>query len=495
MRDATMDNVSDPVFHFAEQRPDARALIEGGTTLTYRALAGFVARAVAYLDELGVAPGDRVALSMPNSIDHIILVLALFRLGAVLIEVPSMSWPAYRAELMRKFNVKLALLDATAEALPTDAATVRIPLAWRTQLPEIEVAPRAAGGDATCAIVLSSGSTGSPKGTVVSHARLLRYIGDESLTSLILSVDRPCPVLIPLSISYGGFFGWALSALLVGSPLVLLPKIAVASDLMRAVASWGDAILPATPEVCRLLATHAPPGELLLPQLRALVSMGQPLFANDKKQLVERVTPRLYDGYGAVAVGYVAYLSPEDMLTKGHTVGRPMPGVEVEIVDETGRPVPPGAVGKLRARRPGHVPVHDGEPTPQGADAEWFFPGEFARFDEDGYLEIKGRTADTVTRRGVSIFVPEIEEALTAHPQVRDAAVIALVGPAASEPELVAFVVKSGPVEHEALARHCTDLLTADKLPNRLFYMDALPLLGTGKVDRHRLKELAQGQR
>lgn len=489
------ENVSDVVFRRAAERPDAPAIVDGAETLSYAGFAWLIAKATVYLKGLGVAPGDRVAVALTNSADHLILVFALFRLGAVLVEVPSLSEPGYRAELIRKFGVKLALLEAGGEALPSGVATERIELTWRALLEPLEGDHRHGEGEAPCAIVLSSGSTGTPTGRILSHDGLLRHYRGEATMAVagIVSASRPCPVLIPLSISYGGFFGATMATLIAGCSAVILPKFIIATDMIRTIASWKDAVLPATPDMCRVLIANAPKTGWLLPRLRSLISMGQPLFAEEKRALVERVTPNLYDTYGAVGTGSIAYLGPGEMLSKGTTVGRPIAGVVAEIVDAGGTPVPPGALGQLRARRPGRAPLFDGDPVRQGEAAEWVYPGEVARFDEDGYLEIKGRTADLVRRRGVEIFPPEVEAALTLHPAVQDAAVIGL--PLRDgDAELVAFVVKSAPVEHEALVRHCVDILPSDKRPNRVFYLDTLPRLGTGKIDRVRLTALAAGK-
>jgi acyl-CoA synthetase (AMP-forming)/AMP-acid ligase II len=490
------ENISDIIFRYAEERPDAPALVEGHETLSYAAFAGLIAKATVYLADLGIVPGMRVAIAMANSIDHVVLIFGLYRIGATVVQIPSLSEPAYRAELVRKFRVAMVFIEPDRGALPVDVATVQVGLAWRRQIELLDGDRRHDDSDAVCGIILSSGSTSTPKGLVATHTWLRRHCTDETTMAVTRTVspERPCPVLIPLSISYGGFNHALLTTLFFGSCAVILPKFAVQADMIRLVASWGDAVLPATPDICRVMAAHAPPSGTLLPKLRALVSMGQPLFADEKRAIVERVTPNLYDSYGAVGLSAMAFLSPHEMLSKGATVGRPTPGVEVEIVDADGARVPPGSLGRIRARRRGNALVFDGDPVPSGEGAEWLYPGEIGRFDADGYIVIKGRIADLVRRRGVEIFPPEIEEAIMAHQAVQDAAVVdrPLSGAAV---ELVAFVVKAGPLEHDDMVQHCQDTLPAEKRPNRIYYIDALPRLGTGKLDRVRLKALAEGRR
>lgn len=498
MTEPAAENISDIVFRYAEERPDAPALVDGGTTLTYRALAALVAKATAFLAGLGVAPGDRVAIAMSNGADHFILMFALLRMGAVLVEVPSLSTPAYRAQLIRKFGVRLALVERGGEALPTEVRSVSIEYGWRRTLRTLEGDYRSDGGDAPALVWLSSGSTGIPKGQLLTHDRFRAYCRSFVLAVAgIVSPDRPCPLLIPVSISYGGFFIATIVGTFAGCSLVVLPKFANTVDGVRAIASWGEAVLPAAPDMCRAMLAAAPPEGLLLPELRALVSMGQPLFAGDKRALLHHVTHNLYDTYGAVGVGNIAYQGPDDMIAAGSSVGRVIDGIEVEIVNAEGRPLPTDSIGHVRARRPGQVPIFYGDEAADaatGVAAEWVYPGDIASFDGEGRLYVKGRTAELVTRRGVEIFPPELEEALMSHPSVREAAVVGLPVPGPNT-ELVAFVVKSGPVEHDELSRHCVASLAADKLPDRIFYTDALPRLGTGKVDRERLRSLAREKR
>jgi acyl-coenzyme A synthetase/AMP-(fatty) acid ligase len=409
------------------------------------------------------------------------------RVGAVLVEVPTTQTEAYGGVLAGTFRVTRAFVDARSDALRGTVDLIEIGVGWWRTLDRLAGAHRHAGGDAPCVIRLSSGSTGTPTGQPFTHDELARlYRADSGFVAMgIVTADRPRPMLIALSISFAGLFGATLTAVLAGSPVVLLPKFAVASDMVRAIDSWGAAILPARPDMSRTLVVQAPSAGLLLPDLHALVSMGQPLFAADKHAVIDRVTHNLYDTYGAAGIGLVAYLSPPEMRDQGHTVGRPIAGIEVEIVDGHRRPLPPGATGRLRVRRAVPRPIADGD-----AAAHWVDTNDIARVGDDGYIELVGRAADMVTRHGVEIFPPAIEEVLLAHPAVREAAVTGRPIEGGGQ-ELVAFIVKGAPLAHDDLVQHCTASLPRERLPDRIFYTDVLPRLGTGKLDRARLRRFA----
>jgi acyl-CoA synthetase (AMP-forming)/AMP-acid ligase II len=126
----------------------------------------------------------------------------------------------------------------------------------------------------------------------------------------------------------------------------------------------------------------------------------------------------------------------------------------------------------------------------EGFREGWYYPGEIATLDSDGYLYLKGRVADMIRRGGVDLFPPEIEEVMASHPSVREVAVVGRPVTGMGE-EVIAFVVPRGEAQHEALAEHCRGLLRPEKRPDRVFYMDSLPRLGSGKLDRGKLRKLA----
>jgi acyl-CoA synthetase (AMP-forming)/AMP-acid ligase II len=489
MSDSSHENLTDAIFRYAEERPNAPALIEGGTTVGYGELAFLVGGAMRYLLGLGVNPGDRIAVAMDNGIDHLVLAFALLRLGAVLIEVPPSRPAGYRTQAAAQFGIRFFLVEASVEPPLPIAPTVVVPFGWRRTLTVSGDDRRRDGGAAPAALLLSSGSTGTPSGVLRSHAFLLHHCRHEAAIAVtgVISPDRPCPVLLPLPISYAGFLGAALAAILAGCSLVFVARFTDGGELARLVASWGDAVLPTTPDICRSFVDQAPAGERLLPELRALMSMGQPLFADDKRAIVERVTPNLYDTFGAVGIGVVGILRPHEMLTKGRTVGRPAAGVEIEIVDAAGHPVPDGTLGRFRARR--RLAEQD-EPD-AGAPPAWTYTGDIARLDEDGYLELRGRATEIVTRRGIEIYPGEVEAALIGHPAIRDAAVVGLSAVGTGDNGLIAVVVRAGLVEPETLDRHCAATLPAEKRPDAFVFLNALPRLGTGKLDRARVRTLA----
>jgi acyl-coenzyme A synthetase/AMP-(fatty) acid ligase len=190
----------------------------------------------------------------------------------------------------------------------------------------------------------------------------------------------------------------------------------------------------------------------------------------------------------------ISAIAPTEMITRPGSVGRPAPGVELEIVDAQDRPVPPGGDGRIRCRSTSmslRRCAEDGDiQSAERLVGGWYYPGDIGTLDKDGFLYLKGRTADVVRRAGGDVFTSEIEAAIMSHPAVADAAVIVRQLPGGGD-ALVAFIVRRGALDHDALAQFCRTKLTLERMPDNVYYIDALPRIGADKVDRMRLGELA----
>src|SRR5580658_5227348 len=180
--------------------------------------------------------------------------------------------------------------------------------------------------------------------------------------------------------------------------------------------------------MCRTFAALGRPGGTLFPRMRGLVTSGLPLSASEKRAVAERVTPNLYELYGTAGTGTVSCLYPADVAKKAASVGRPVGGIAVEIVDSAGKTLPPGAVGHLRCRfstgdqRPGFYGQSEMVAGVEGFRDGWFYPGDMAALDGDGYLFLKGLAVDVIRHGAAEILPGAIEEVLMTHPGVRAAA-------------------------------------------------------------------------
>lgn len=498
--DRNWQNLTDPIMRWAAERPNAIALVEGQRSLSYGDLGALMRRATVFLRRNGVAPGARAGIAMVNGIDHAILLLAMMRMGAVPVELPTGSGAAPILAAVGKYRLAAVVTDPDIDlGEGTETIHIRIHLDTRAGIADLPPDEGAAFGlDALTIVVLSSGTTGVPAGFVSTHRQMLCCIESRGATWRTLSPDNGIPpdALLVASVRYAYFFHCFLTQLYLGGTLILLPEYAHGIDLLRAIAACPGGRCFGTANICRFLLAAAPPGKLLLPDLALFEYAGQPLTAQEKRDFAARVTPNFADNYGSVATGTISLVTAKDVAAKAETVGRPVPGMEVQIVDADGRVLPPGQVGRLRCRGGGmgNGPcAEDANASAEYFQAGWFYPGDFAALDGDGYLVLKGRAGDVVRRQGVEIFSSEIEAALLAHPAVRDVAVISSPSATLGE-ELVAFVVPGAEPRHEELARHCRMNLPADRWPDHVFYIDVLPRNAAGKIERPRLRALAQAR-
>jgi acyl-CoA synthetase (AMP-forming)/AMP-acid ligase II len=186
-------------------------------------------------------------------------------------------------------------------------------------------------------------------------------------------------------------------------------------------------------------------------------------------------------------------MGPEDLEQAPDSVGRPAFRVDVEVVDENHQRLPAGAVGRLRYRSPASPREYF---IGDGSDAfrdGWFYPGDLACLDEDGYVYLKGRAKDMIIRGGVNIFPGDVEKVLVEHPDVSDAVVVGTPSRELGE-DLVAFIVSPRGVTREALTAYCRTRLAPYKVPRRMEFLDELPKNSSGKVLRADLAKLAEGK-
>lgn len=478
------DNLSDAIFHFAEKRGDAAALHDGATTITYRELAILVGKAAVYLHDLGVRPGQLLGLSLPTNADHVILLFAAMRIGAVPVDI-AMHRPA-TVDPFKPFGVERVL---TAPGVAIAGATVHaIDAGWRTSIDAKRGDRRFAGpSDALIHFSVTSGSTGRPKGVITTQRQWCeRFRVMAELFPDVITAERPPNLLALGEISFSPFVFFVAAQICVGGPIVLIGQVESVEALIEAINDWDQSAFLITPTTCRALLAKATAAGPLLPRVRALFTAGGPLFPQEKRAIAERVTPHFYELYGNSATSTISSLSAAEMAGKAESVGRVAPGTAVDIVDREGRPVAPGTIGHIRCRGPALSQRFHGPEQMTGVEGfrdGAFYPGDLGSFDDEGYLYLKGRVTDVIVRHGIEIYPAEIEAVLAAHPSVAEAAVIGLPG-GAGEQEVIAVIVPSGDADLDAVARYCQAHLRPEKYPNRLFGADAIPKTGPGKVDR-----------
>jgi acyl-CoA synthetase (AMP-forming)/AMP-acid ligase II len=478
-------NIIEPILRHGRMQPTAPALVDEDRTISYGALAELVLRTAGHLHALGVRRGDYVGLCLKDDWQHVVALLAIARLGATFVQIDPRTRAVEKARIAAAFDFKLVLTLPEADKI-ANCATVPLDAAWERRVVQAD-APSSLPNEwhDTMVVQSTSGTTGLPKFSVATHLQF--YFRLASLCEY-MPTTRPHRYLATLPLFSALGRNVCLLHLLHGSTIILYPSIFTATEFVEIATKHHASVAAVAPSSVRQLLAASEIGDPLLPKLELLICGGAPLFADEKREAIRKVTANFHEMYGVSAFGPISVLRPKDIPKWAATSGRPFTLAEVEIVDENERRVDAGETGRLRCRGPALAsPI-----TVAGENADnfrdgWHYPGELAALDECGYLHLHGRTSEVVFRGGAKVFPTEIEAVLQAHEKVADAAVVVCGVSSASEQELAAYVIAKGEVTPGQLLAHCRQQLTPYKVPRQIYIVSDLPRNLSGKVDKRAL--------
>ena len=436
------------------QRGDdaAPALVDGAASWTYAQLRAEVERHTAMLADAGVRPGDRVMLLAENCAAQVALIFAIARTGAWIVNVNARLSPGELAAIEAHSGARLVIhLDdgaVHAGALNHDC------------VPELE--------RDVAALIYTTGTTGNPKGVLLTHANLLFVAQASSTLRAVVATDRAYAVL-PISHVYG-LTSVLLGTLYAGACLVLEARFTPAA--MRA-AIPGLTILQGVPAMYARLLDFCG-GARIPSSLRFIYAGGSPLDPALKARVEQAFGLPLHNGYGLTETAPTVSQTRLDAPRTDSSVGMAIPGVDVKLVGE-----------ELWVRGPNVMRGYYKGPVAVTADG-WFNTGDMARIDADGAIFITGRTKELIIRAGFNVYPLEVETAINAHPDVAMAAVVGR--PLADgDEEVVAYVQARAGCAAPELTDWLAARLAPYKRPARIVFMDALPAAANGKVLKHRL--------
>ena len=480
-------NLASIVSTHATGRPNHPALDLDGSVLTYREAHDRVAAFAARLAEAGLASGDHVGLCLRDTGDHLLLHYAVAWLGATIVPID------YRWKSAEKTAVAAAFACKRVVVEPDEVAREQLPAlvpddGWRAA--PAHVPPIAAARDLPIVLSLSSGTTGRPTGALVTHGQLYERFVSQWVGMGFNCTDR---YLLATPLYFGGGRSFAMSSLAAGGTVVmtagsLAPEAIV--DLVHGRSVTAAFLVPT--QISRLLESWKGDGQAF-PAMRRLVTSGSAMRPEDRRRVMRHLTPNLIDYYATSEGGGVAVLLPSEQEAHADTVGRPAFRVEVQVVDESGAPVPNGDIGLLRYRGPG-VSTRLVDATGRVVEAEedgWFSPGDLARITPSGHVRLVGRAKDVIIRGGVNIYPAEIEAVIARHPTVREVSVFGVPDKDLGEMVAAAVVpVEGGSVAEDEIKAFVREALADYKVPQRFVALAALPRNASGKVTKAALTAL-----
>jgi len=369
-----------------------------------------------------------------------------------------------------------------------DVTTVALDAAWRHGVASHAGAvPFVRKREQPLLLSLSSGTTGAPKGPLVTHGHTLSRLFIYTVSLTFNDGDR---FITATPLYFGGARYMTLAYLFMGATVVLFPPPYSPKALVGAVNEQGVTSLFLVPTLLRRLLELPKPSLPLMPGVRLLISSGASLYPDERRRIMREISPGFVNFYSSSEGGGISVLRPEHPDSAALSVGKVVFGTEVQIIDDDHKPVGPGEIGAIRYRGGS---VADGyfrnpEESALAFRDGWYYPGDLGKFDADGFLYLTGRAKDMIIRGGVNIYPAEIEQTLIMHAAVAEAAVVGW--PAAEHgEEVAAFVVRKADVSADELIAHCRASLAAYKIPKGIFFLDALPRSGMGEVLKAELVE------
>jgi long-chain acyl-CoA synthetase len=485
-------NLASIVTESAGRAPDNPAVRLGGAELSYAELDERSARLATLLGEKGVQPGDRVGVMLPNVLEFPVSYYGVLRAGGIVVPMNVLLKRREIAFYLEDSGAKLLLawhgFAAEARDGAADAGTELVevePGSFAAMLAEHEPAAGLAEteeGD-TAVILYTSGTTGKPKGAELTHLNLHRNADVASRTTCEIEAGDIVFGGLPLFHSFGQTVSMNAS-LMVGATLTLVPKFDPA-EALETIQRDGVTHFYGVPTMYGALLHHPEREGYDTSTLRQCITGGASMPVEVLRGFEEAFGAIVLEGYGLSETSPVSSSNHPGMERKPGSIGTPLEGVEMKVVDEDDNEVAQGEVGEIVIR--GHN-IMKGywqrpEATEEAMRGGWFHTGDMAKTDEEGYFYIVDRKKDLIIRGGYNVYPREVEEVLYEHPKIREAAVLGIPHDEWGEEIGAAVVLHEGEeLAPEEVSAYVKERIAAYKYPRMVWFLDDLPKGPTGKI-------------
>ncbi|WP_102027985.1 fatty acid--CoA ligase family protein [Salirhabdus sp. Marseille-P4669] len=509
-------NLSDQLSITAKNHLSKTAYIFQGEEKTYAELEGAVTKFASSLKGIGIGKGDHLALVVGNTPHFVIALYGALRVGATIIPIN----PLYTASelsyiiqdgdlkaiitldmLMDKFHHMKDALSNVQHVIVCETsaefAKVDSPLASKmksfTQLLQegsLELERPHIGEEEIAVILYTSGTTGKPKGAMLTHKNLFSNAKDVADYLKIGPDDR---VLAALPMFHVFCLTVALNApLMNGGTVFIMPKFSP-TDVFEATKKHKLTVFAGVPTMYNYLLQHPEGTPAYFESIRLCISGGAAMPVALLTSFEKKFDVIISEGYGLSEASPVTCFNPLNRPRKAGSIGQSIINVENKIVDEFGEEVPVGEVGELVVRGQNVMKGYYKLPEETAATLKngWLHTGDMAKMDEEGYFYIVDRKKDLILVGGYNVYPREVEEVFYSHPKVAEVAVVGVPDPNTGE-AVTAFVVlkEHAQLDEEELKTYCGEHLVKYKRPAKIEFLEELPKNTTGKILRRSLKEI-----
>ncbi len=493
-------NLSSIIQKGARIYPQKTAIVHNETELTYSELDTRINNITFFLKETGVLPGDRIALLMPNSIEWIILYYAIIRIGAVVLCLSS----SYKKNEIKKLveeskpSIFISCKELFAQIpdlddLPSIEEIIILEESpymsalKETELIHSDIPYKECDPDSTCKILFTGGTTGAPKGAMLTHSNVLYSAQNVCFHEKISSEDVSI-CFMPLNHVFAGIH--IMNATFYGGATLILHKKFEFDTVINSIRTHNVTRFYAVPTVYIRILNNLE-SKQHLSSLTYCFSAATSMAPEIVKRWQKTFNLKIYEAYGMTETSALVSYNHIQKHKIG-SVGTAAGLVEVKIIDETGKQLPPGKIGEIVIRGPNvtkgyfNRPEEDNNTFING----WLRSGDLGKLDEEGYLFIVDRLKEMIITGGLNVYPREVEDVLYTHPFIDECAVFGTPHPEYGEAVTACIVAKNNQqISEDDVVRFCKEHLAAYKAPKRVKFTDYLPKSPAGKILKREIRE------
>ena len=492
----------------AQHFPNKPAIVDKNKSITHLELHRRTNRLGNYLVKQGIRKGERVAVSCGSRSEHFEMLFGIAKIGAIAVPF-DYNWSAEECAAMVKFFEPSAfvlecrdetrgLFALASEHLDADKllaidspkATGNTPYEQALASVSAEDPEIAVDGRDLFLIMITSGTTGFPKGCQINHETYALRSINNAITKGLSDEER---ALIALPLHFNAARGSMMGMLYLGGTVFVQERFHE-EKFLSTIQNERITYTMLVPTLCHRLLRYPDLAKFNKSTLRYLGITGGHLSREVASKVMERICPHLYEAYASTDCGQITIIGPEDRNVSAESVGRPIWCVLLKIAGEDQQELPRGQEGEICVRTPLAIQGYhnNAQATEEFFSGGWCHTGDIGFYDDKGYLTVSGRKKNMIKSGGISVFPDEIEDVLRKHPHVADVAVIGFKSAEWGE-AVKAFVVLNAGADCDAdsLIAFCKTSLASYKAPKIVEFVDNLPRTGLGKIDRGKLASIA----